>query len=66
MSRDARGSEAAVAPPVVRSRSTVREYAETLGVAPFDGKPVDDAHAVYGKHQHAEYGPTRCRPVTSS
>src|SRR5499427_4885456 len=33
MSRDGRGSQAVVAPPVVRSKSTIREYAETLGVA---------------------------------
>ena len=33
MSRDGRGSEAVVAPPVVRTKSVVREYAETLGVA---------------------------------
>jgi signal peptidase I len=33
MARDGRGSEAVVAPPVARSKSTIREYAETLGVA---------------------------------
>jgi signal peptidase I len=33
MARDGRGSEAVVAPPVVRAKSTVREYVETLGVA---------------------------------
>src|SRR5215831_17900624 len=33
MAPDGRGSEAAMAPPVARSKSVVREYAETLGVA---------------------------------
>ena len=33
MQRDGRASEAVVAPPVTRVKSTVREYAEALGVA---------------------------------
>src|SRR5262245_60193039 len=33
MAPDGRGSEAAMAPPVARSKSVVREYAEALGVA---------------------------------
>jgi signal peptidase I len=33
MARDGRGSEAVVASPVTRAKSTIREYAETLGVA---------------------------------
>ncbi len=35
MARDGRGSEAVVAPPVVRGKSTVREYTETILVALF-------------------------------
>src|SRR5512143_1883802 len=33
MPNDVRSSEAVVAPPVTRAKSTVREYAESLGVA---------------------------------
>jgi signal peptidase I len=33
MTRDGRGSEAVVAPPVVRPKSTTREYGETLFIA---------------------------------
>ena len=33
MPDDARSSQAVVAPPVTRAKSTVREYAEALGVA---------------------------------
>jgi len=33
MTRDGRGSEAVVAPPLVRPKSTTREYAETLFIA---------------------------------
>ena len=33
MARDGRGSEAVVAPPVVRPKSTTREYGETLFIA---------------------------------
>src|SRR5512143_4160772 len=33
MPNDVRSSEAVVAPPVMRAKSTVREYAEALGVA---------------------------------
>jgi signal peptidase I len=33
MARDGRGSEAVVAPPIVRPKSTTREYGETLFVA---------------------------------
>ena len=47
---------------IAKQKSTIREYAEALGVAlllalVIDGKQVEDPHAHYEKRDHVDFGP---------